>query len=212
MRATTSCAFLSMTRPRMVTSLWPAGSGTYWSLKSPSDGRQQSKPCVRSYPPTAFASFTGSAAYAGNSDADLSRNLAENVDLPAIFRTLYQGVCPGLILPSDDGRRLFRTTTSPLPSRRSGCSTCRCRSPRPIRAVRPFGFPARNGIWRHRRKAGRKKIWKSGISPYLCDVGRATRSAGAVLFFLRFIPPFPRLRCVPGRLSKPLGLTAGLFA
>ena len=107
MRATTSCAFLSMTRPRMVTSLWPAGSGTYWSLKSPSDGRQQSKPCVRSSPPTAFASFTGSAAYAGNSDADLSRNLAENVDLPAIFRTLYQGVCPGLILPSDDGSMMI---------------------------------------------------------------------------------------------------------
>ncbi len=39
----------------------------------------------------------------GNSDADLSRNLAENVDLPAIFRTLDQGVCPGLILPADDG-------------------------------------------------------------------------------------------------------------
>lgn len=39
----------------------------------------------------------------GNSDADLSRNLAENVDLPAIFRTLDQGVCPGLILHTDDG-------------------------------------------------------------------------------------------------------------
>lgn len=49
-------------------------------------------------PPTAFASFTGSVEYAGISDADLSRNLAENVDLPAIFRTLDQGVCPGLIL------------------------------------------------------------------------------------------------------------------
>jgi hypothetical protein len=88
---------------------------------------------------------------------------------------------------------------------------CRYRSWRAIRAVRPFVFPARNGIWRHRCEWC-KKIWKSGISPYLCDVGRATRSAGAVLFFLRFIPPFPRLRCVPGRLSKPLGLTAGLFA
>lgn len=53
-------------------------------------------------PPTAFASFTGSAEYVGNSDAELSRNLAENVDLPAIFRTLDQGVCPGLIL-SDVG-------------------------------------------------------------------------------------------------------------
>lgn len=38
-----------------------------------------------------------------NSDADLSRNLAENVDLPAIFRTLDQGVCPGLILRADEG-------------------------------------------------------------------------------------------------------------
>lgn len=57
--------------------------------------------------PTAFASFTGSADYAGNSDADLSRNLAENVDLPAIFRTLDQGVCPGLILSSADGSMLI---------------------------------------------------------------------------------------------------------
>ncbi len=39
----------------------------------------------------------------GNSDADLSRNLAENVDLPAIFRTLDQGVCPGLLLSAADG-------------------------------------------------------------------------------------------------------------
>lgn len=54
-------------------------------------------------PPAAFASFTGSAGYAGNGDAALSRNLAENVDLPAIFRTLDQGVCPGLILSDDDG-------------------------------------------------------------------------------------------------------------
>ena len=54
-------------------------------------------------PPTAFASFTGSANYVGNSDADLSRNLADNVDLPAIFRTLDQGVCPGLILSAADG-------------------------------------------------------------------------------------------------------------
>ena len=54
-------------------------------------------------PPTAFASFTGSVSYVDISDADLSRNLAENVDLPAIFRTLDQGVCPGLILPGDDG-------------------------------------------------------------------------------------------------------------
>ena len=54
-------------------------------------------------PPTAFASFTGSAEYAGNDDAALSRNLAENVDLPAIFRTLDQGVCPGLILSAADG-------------------------------------------------------------------------------------------------------------
>lgn len=58
-------------------------------------------------PPTAFASFTGSAEYAGNSDADLSRNLAENVDLPAIFRTLDQGVCPGLILSADDGSMMI---------------------------------------------------------------------------------------------------------
>lgn len=107
MRASTSCAFLSRTRPRRVTSLWPAGSGTYWSLKSPSDGRQQSKPCVRSPPPTAFASFTGLADYVGNSNADLSRNLAENVDLPAIFRTLDQGVCPGLILAADDGSMMI---------------------------------------------------------------------------------------------------------
>lgn len=54
-------------------------------------------------PPTAFASFTGSAEYVGNDDAALSRSLAENVDLPAIFRTLDQGTCPGLILTSSDG-------------------------------------------------------------------------------------------------------------
>lgn len=49
-------------------------------------------------PPTAFASFTGSSDYVGNDDAALSRDLAENVDLPAIFRTIDQGVVPGLIL------------------------------------------------------------------------------------------------------------------
>lgn len=54
-------------------------------------------------PPTAFASFTGSVDYAGNDDASFSRNLAENVDLPAIFRTLDQGVCPGLILTDANG-------------------------------------------------------------------------------------------------------------
>lgn len=96
-----------MTRPRRVTSLWPAGSGTYRSLKSPSDGRQQSNPCVRSYPPTAFASFTGSAEYVIDDDAALSRNLAENVDLPAIFRTLDQGVVPGLILTTPTGETLI---------------------------------------------------------------------------------------------------------
>lgn len=48
--------------------------------------------------PTAFSSFTVSAEYVGSSDDKLSRNLAENVDLPAILRTLDQGVCPGLII------------------------------------------------------------------------------------------------------------------
>ena len=94
----------------MVTILWPAGRGTYWSLKSPSDGRQQSNPMRKIIPPpTSFASFTGSAEYVGNSDADLSRNLAENVDLPAIFRTLDQGVCPGLILSADDGSMMINS-------------------------------------------------------------------------------------------------------
>lgn len=58
-------------------------------------------------PPTAFASFTGSAEYDGNDDAALSRNLAENVDLPAIFRTLDQGVVPGLILTTAGGETLI---------------------------------------------------------------------------------------------------------
>lgn len=58
-------------------------------------------------PPTAFASFTGSAEYVGNDDAALSRNLAENVDLPAILRTLDQGVCPGLILSAADGNMMI---------------------------------------------------------------------------------------------------------
>ena len=43
----------------------------------------------------------------GNSDADLSRNLAENVDLPAIFRTLDQGAVPGLILTAATGEVLI---------------------------------------------------------------------------------------------------------
>lgn len=58
-------------------------------------------------PPTAFASFTCSAAYVGNDDAALSRNLAENVDLPAIFRTLDQGVVPGLILTTAGSETLI---------------------------------------------------------------------------------------------------------
>lgn len=37
----------------------------------------------------------------------MSRNFAENVDLPAIFRTLDQGVCPGLILSGADGSMLI---------------------------------------------------------------------------------------------------------
>lgn len=43
----------------------------------------------------------------GDSDADLSRNLAENVDLPAIFRTLDQGAVPGLILSAADGNMMI---------------------------------------------------------------------------------------------------------
>lgn len=57
-------------------------------------------------PPTAFASFTGSAESVAD-DASLSRNLAGNVDLPAIFRTLDQGAVPGLILSADDGGMLI---------------------------------------------------------------------------------------------------------
>lgn len=58
-------------------------------------------------PPTAFASFTGSSDYVGNDDAMLSRNLADNVDLPAIFRTIDQAVVPGLILTSDIGENVI---------------------------------------------------------------------------------------------------------
>lgn len=58
-------------------------------------------------PPTAFASFTGLAEYVGNSDDKLSRNLAENVDLPAIFRTIDQDVCPGLILTDANGDKII---------------------------------------------------------------------------------------------------------
>lgn len=67
-------------------------------------------------PPTAFASFTGSLESAGVDDAALSLNLAENVDLPAIFRTLDQGVCPGLILSDDDGFILILSGYSMLMS------------------------------------------------------------------------------------------------
>lgn len=58
-------------------------------------------------PPTAFASFTGSTEYVGSDNAALSRNLAENVDLPAIFRTLDQGAVPGLILSAADGNMMI---------------------------------------------------------------------------------------------------------
>jgi hypothetical protein len=58
-------------------------------------------------PPTSFASFTGLSEYVGNDDAALSRSLAENVDLPAIFRTLDQGVVPGLILTTPNGEMLI---------------------------------------------------------------------------------------------------------
>lgn len=67
-------------------------------------------------PPTSFASFTGSVDYMINDDAGLSRNLAENVDLPAIFRTLDQGVCPGLILSADDGSTIILSGYSILMS------------------------------------------------------------------------------------------------
>lgn len=58
-------------------------------------------------PPTSFASFTASADYVGDDDAALSRSLAENVDLPAIFRTLDQGICPGLILTGSSGETII---------------------------------------------------------------------------------------------------------
>lgn len=58
-------------------------------------------------PPTSFASFTGSVESFDNDDASFSRNLADNVDLPAIFRTLDQGVCPGLILSAADGSMII---------------------------------------------------------------------------------------------------------
>lgn len=51
-------------------------------------------------PPTAFASFIGLGEYLGVSDEKMNLSLAENVDLPAIFRTIDQGVVPGLILTS----------------------------------------------------------------------------------------------------------------
>lgn len=58
--------------------------------------------------PTAFASFTGSAEFVKTSDdSSLSRNLAENVDLPAILRTIDQGVVPGLILTAPTGDTLI---------------------------------------------------------------------------------------------------------
>lgn len=57
--------------------------------------------------PTAFASFTGSGDYLGVSDEKLNLSLAENVDLPAIFRTIDQGAVPGLILTSPTGDMLI---------------------------------------------------------------------------------------------------------
>lgn len=57
--------------------------------------------------PTAFASFTGLGEYLGVSDEKLNLSLAENVDLPAIFRTIDQGFVPGLILTSPTGEVLI---------------------------------------------------------------------------------------------------------
>lgn len=57
--------------------------------------------------PSAFASFTGFGEYLGTSNEKLNLSLAENVDLPAIFRTIDQGVVPGLILTSPTGEVLI---------------------------------------------------------------------------------------------------------
>lgn len=57
--------------------------------------------------PTAFASFTGLGEYLGTSDEKLNLSLAENVDLPAIFRTIDQGVVPGLILTAPTSEMLI---------------------------------------------------------------------------------------------------------
>jgi hypothetical protein len=57
--------------------------------------------------PTAFASFTGLGEYLGVSNEKLNLSLAENVDLPAIFRTIDQGVVPGLILTAPTGEMII---------------------------------------------------------------------------------------------------------
>lgn len=57
--------------------------------------------------PTAFASFTGLGEYLDASNEKLNLSLAENVDLPAIFRTIDQGVVPGLILTAPTGEVLI---------------------------------------------------------------------------------------------------------
>lgn len=57
--------------------------------------------------PTSFASFTGLGEYLGTSDEKLNLSLAENVDLPAIFQTIDQGVVPGLILTAPTGEVLI---------------------------------------------------------------------------------------------------------
>lgn len=63
-------------------------------------------------PPTAFASFTGLGEYLGISNEKMHLSLAENVDLPAIFRTIDQGVCPGLILTVPPGDVLICSGSS----------------------------------------------------------------------------------------------------
>lgn len=62
--------------------------------------------------PTSFASFTGLGEYLGVSDEKLNLSLAENVDLPAIFRTIEQGVVPGLILTAPTGQMLICSGSS----------------------------------------------------------------------------------------------------
>lgn len=63
-------------------------------------------------PPNAVSAFTGSAAYVGNDDEALTKNLAENCDIEGIMRALDHNQMPNLILTGNEGETLMCSARS----------------------------------------------------------------------------------------------------